>query len=63
MPQHSPELIRQTKDLFEPRYGRELSDEEAREIIDNAVNYMKILIALDQKQEKSVGEAFAQIEE
>lgn len=42
---HRPELIRLSRDLWEPRYGRELSDEEAREILINMLGFCHVLMA------------------
>lgn len=39
----SDELLGKTKALWEPRYGRELSDEEAREILRNVVEFFTTL--------------------
>ncbi|MHB8509001.1 MAG: hypothetical protein ACYDGR_10205 [Candidatus Dormibacteria bacterium] len=40
-----PELLRLTRDLWEPRYGRRLSDEEAREILTNMTGFCRVLLA------------------
>ena len=37
------DLLRRTKALWEPRYGRKLSDEEAREIVANVTEFFTIL--------------------
>ncbi len=39
----SDDLLGRTKTLWEPRYGRKLSDEEAREIARNVVGLFTIL--------------------
>ncbi len=47
----SEKLIQETKDLFGPKYGRELTREEAIECLDNMANLADLLIEtyLDQK--------------
>lgn len=37
------DMLKRTKAFWEPRYGRKLSDEEAREIVENAVGFFRIL--------------------
>lgn len=39
----SDDLLRRTKVLWEPRYGRKLNDEEAREIERNVVEFFTLL--------------------
>ena len=38
-----PELLRRTIDEWQPRYARRLTQEDAREIVDNAVGFFRIL--------------------
>ena len=37
------DLLKRTRAFWEPRYGRKLSDEEAREIVENVVGFFRIL--------------------
>lgn len=48
---HSAELIKKTRDTFEPKYGRPLTDTEVDEIIDNMVAWANLLIEMYQKEE------------
>lgn len=38
-----PELIRRTMDEWQPHYAHRLTQEDAREIVDNAVGFFRIL--------------------
>lgn len=40
----SPERIKSAKAFWEPRYGRELSDEETKEIIRNMLHFFIVLL-------------------
>ncbi len=40
-------LIDRTRTVWEPRYGRALSGEEARQIAENMVGFFRTLIAMD----------------
>ena len=40
----SEEQIKSAKSFWEPRYGRDLSDEEAREIIRNTESFIEVLL-------------------
>lgn len=48
-------FIEYTKDVWQPYYGEELSDNEAVEIIDNMTAFMNLLIKWDraEKQKQS----------
>jgi hypothetical protein len=51
-------LIEQTKQFWQARTGKPISDEDAREIIENITGFFKILIEWDEKsknQTKSSG--------
>lgn len=37
------EAIRETMEVWQPRYARGLSEEDAREILENAVGFFRIL--------------------
>lgn len=43
------QLIEETKQFWQARYRKKLSDEDAREIIENMTRFFKILIEWDQK--------------
>jgi hypothetical protein len=49
---YSEELIRKTREVFEPKYGKELTLLEVEEIINNMADFAKILIEFD----KSAGQ-------
>jgi hypothetical protein len=40
----SPELVARTREVFEPRYGRALSDDEIGEILTNVGQLFRILL-------------------
>ena len=42
-----PDLIRRTREVWEPRYGHPLTDEDARQIVQNTVSFFRLLIAWD----------------
>ena len=44
MPKVSNDLLARTREVWEKRAGRAISDEEAQEIIDNMVGFARILI-------------------
>jgi hypothetical protein len=46
----SEEQIKSAKDFWGPRYGRELSDDEAREIIRNVEGFFGILLEAAQRE-------------
>ena len=49
----SDEQIKHAKEFWEPRYGRELTSEEAREIIQNLIGFFEILIQADRRQKET----------
>lgn len=49
---YSQETIKLTKELWEPKYGRSLSDNEAEDIIRNLTNYFDVLIEWDQEDKR-----------
>ena len=53
----SPELLAATRALWEPRYGRQLSDEEARQILANMLGFCHALLARDTAARGAVEEA------
>ncbi len=54
---HSPALVRATRDLWEPRYGRRLSDEEARQILENMIGFSRVLLAWSGAESQDVDRA------
>ena len=44
---YSQELIHKTKEVFEPKYGKKLTQLEAEEIINNMVGFAKLLMEID----------------
>jgi len=52
MTQFPQDLIEETKQIFEPQYGHALTDEDAREILENLGGYFDILIEWDAKRRK-----------
>jgi lantibiotic modifying enzyme len=49
---YSPDLIQQTHETFEPRYGRPLTQGEKEEILDNLRGFADILIEMYQKDKE-----------
>lgn len=47
----SAALVDETKALWEPYYGRSLTDDEARELLANASNFFRALIGASKKQD------------
>lgn len=43
MVQYSPELIRQTTSLFKNRTGRKISNEDARQAVENVSGFFRVL--------------------
>ena len=52
----TPKVIRDTKAFWEPRYGRELSDQEAWEIARNLDGFFRILARWASEDRKKKGE-------
>jgi len=48
----SPEQVAKFREIYKRQYNTEISDAEAHESGQNLVNFMKILIELDEKKEK-----------
>lgn len=46
----SEELVKSAKSFWEPRYGRKVSDEEAREIIRSFLAFTEMLMEEDDKE-------------
>jgi|GEM_PF-4237760 hypothetical protein len=46
----SEEQIKSAKSFWEPRYGRVLSDDEAREIIRNTLNFFEALLGASDQE-------------
>lgn len=49
---YSKELIQKTLDFWQPRYdvmGEKLTEEDAREILDNMIGFVELLAGLDKK--------------
>jgi len=57
MTQFPKDLLEEAKRIFEPQYGHALTDEDAREILENLVGYFDILIEWDAKRRKERSEA------
>ena len=51
---YSPELIAETKEVWQPYYNHRLTDEDAREIIENIVAFMDVLAKI---RDESIAEA------
>ena len=51
----SEEQIRSAKSFWEPRYGREQSDEEAREIIRNTESFIEVLLGATEMEGRGEG--------
>ena len=49
---HSKELIQKTRDTFEPRYGKELTQIEVEEIINNMIAFAVLLIGFYQEEKQ-----------
>jgi len=59
MEESKRQLLEQTKRFWQARTGKPISDEDAREIIENIAGFFKILMRWDEKakrQAKSSGE-------
>jgi hypothetical protein len=59
MAQYSPELIKQTISIFENRTGRAISQEEARQAVENISGFFRVL---KKWAEAETGEAAQNIE-
>lgn len=57
-PRYSQELIKKTRDTFEPQYGKLLTDTEVEEILGNLSGFANILIDyyLQEKREGKLNE-------
>ena len=53
----SDDLIDQTIALFEPRYGRKITREEAREILANLTGFFEILLEWDLEPKAKTSQA------
>jgi len=49
----SHESIEKAMEMWQPRYGRRLSQEEAREIMENAIGFFRILHEWQAQERKS----------
>jgi hypothetical protein len=52
MSRYSQALIQKTREQLEPKYGRQLSEGEVKEALDNLVGYFKILMDWDSKDKQ-----------
>jgi len=50
-PRHSRELLDETKQVWQPYYARELTDEDAREIIENMIEFVNLMADLHPEEE------------
>ncbi len=46
----SPKLVKEVRDLFEPRYNHYLSDEEVIEIAENLAGLVEIVLKVKHKE-------------
>jgi len=54
----APQLIARTKETWQPRAGRNLSDEDAREIAENVTGFFRLLLEWEaREQERTAREA------
>lgn len=49
---YSPQLIAETKQVWQPYYSDSLSDEDAREIIENMMSFMRLVSKIGGQQKK-----------
>jgi hypothetical protein len=52
MAQYSPELIEQTVSVFESRTGRVISEEDARQAVENISGFFQVLQELVEAEDK-----------
>jgi len=52
MSRYSQDLIQKTRESLEPKYGKQLSEGEIEEALDNLVGYFNILIDWDLKEKQ-----------
>jgi hypothetical protein len=55
MAQYSPELIEQTVSIFESRTGRAMSEEDARQAVENISGFFRVLQEWAEAEEKEKG--------
>jgi hypothetical protein len=52
MNQAEPQLIARTKDTWQPRAARSLSDEDAREIAENVTGFFRLLLEWEAREKE-----------
>jgi hypothetical protein len=52
MSRYSQDLIQKTRESLEPKYGRQLSEGEVEEALDNLVGFFEILMDWDSKDKQ-----------